>query len=252
MNAAVLEELRSRLVREFLSFEQLLQRSGVEIVRPRAIRTQEQMFPRDPLLVVGDKIVISRMKEPSRQGEFGAIQTLLKGVKPCQLIGTPSDTFLEGGDVIVHDNTLFVGAGGARTSLNAADFLREHFPEMKVVVFELAAPDGEEDVLHLDCCLNFIGRNEVLMYPGGFRDAYHVRAQLESYDIITVSNEEQLNFATNVLSLSPSEVVSRPSTQELNEELRRRGYIVHEIDFGTVELFGGSFRCATHPLLRDG
>jgi N-dimethylarginine dimethylaminohydrolase len=242
-----IKKLRETLKQELFAFEVKLRDLGVEVLLPVKIATQEQMFPRDPLIVIGSKIIKSNMAEPSRKNEFDGIKPFLD---PNLLVDPPQDVRIEGGDIMVHGGKIYVGVGGPRTNQSAVEFLEKTFPEMAVVTLQLAPAKEGEDVLHLDCCLNFLGRGHVLMYPGGFLDPAGVRRQLHSSEIIEVSHEEQLKFATNILSVTPNDIVSRYTTPIINQQLTDKGYTVHLVEFSTVELFGGSFRCATHPLRR--
>ena len=70
------------------------------------------------------------------------------------------------------------------------------------------------------------------------------------YDLIEVTKEEQFTMGTNVLSIGNQRVISLPMNTEVNEELRKRGYKVIEVDISEIIKSGGSFRCCTMPLER--
>ena len=74
--------------------------------------------------------------------------------------------------------------GGPRTTRNAIKFLQKEFADFKVIPLELAPAESDEDVLHLDCCLNFIGKNDVLIYPEGFKYPQEVACHLRDSEII--------------------------------------------------------------------
>ena len=247
----IVEYFRIKLGGELAMFKRLLELHGIEVIHAQAVQTQEQMFPRDPLIVIGNKIIVSRMKEKSRLKEFDGLHPLIDDSRSGFLITPPHDVFIEGGDVMVHHNTIYVGVGGPRTTRNAIQFLQREFADFNVVPLELAPAESDEDVLHLDCCLNFIGKKDVLIYPEGFKNPQEVASHLIDSEIIQVWHDEQKNFATNILSIGPKIIVSRPSTPAMNMLLREKGYEVYELEFKHVEMFGGSFRCATHPLWRD-
>ena len=54
----------------------------------------------------------------------------------------------------------------------------------------------------------------------------------------------------NVVSISPTAVISDPSFTRLNAWLRQRGITVVEVDFSEIGKQGGLFRCVTLPLYR--
>ncbi len=79
-----------------------------------------------------------------------------------------------------------------------------------------------------------------------------VRATVsETYDLIGVTREEQQRLGTNVLSLDPQTVVSQPTSQRINDEMRARGITVIEVPYSEPPKTGGSFRCCTLPLYRS-
>ena len=63
-----------------------------------------------------------------------------------KIIQLPLDCHIEGGDVILNNNHIFIGTYSgsdyseiktARTNSNAVDFIKEKFPEKKILSFDL-------------------------------------------------------------------------------------------------------------------
>jgi N-dimethylarginine dimethylaminohydrolase len=57
-------------------------------------------------------------------------------------------------------------------------------------------------------------------------------------------------MGTNVLSIGNKKIISLPVNQDVNSQMRNRGYEVLEVDITEIIKSGGSFRCCTMPILR--
>ena len=71
------------------------------------------------------------------------------------------------------------------------------------------------------------------------------------YEVIEVSEEEQFTLGTNVLSIGYNKIISLPVNKKVNEELRKRGFEIIEVDITEIIKSGGSFRCCTLPIHRE-
>lgn len=75
---------------------------------------------------------------------------------------------------------------------------------------------------------------------------------LESrYKFIPVLEEELLDLGTNVFMVNPETIFSPTHNKRINEELKKVGFNVVELDYTEPINLGGSFRCTTLPLVRD-
>ena len=111
-----------------------------------------------------------------RKEEVPAIKSIIAKISPKQLIYLPKDAFAEGGDVIIHNEQVFVGVSNeedcqkfqvARTNYNGFNFLKETFSHLHFFAFELNKSDHipEDNSLHLDCCFQPIGENKAIISP---------------------------------------------------------------------------------------
>ena len=256
----LVRELRERTEAQIQSLVNVLENNGVIVIRPHHIDTQEQLFAQDPINVIGGTLIISNMGEVARSKEYSGLQPHFAALPKDKILTLPEAVILEGGDVIVQEGRIYVGVNGPRTNGEAVKFLAEKFPNMKIVPIELASPDSSEDVLHLDCCLGFAGKNSrghdvIVVYEQGIKNISKefnpdVKELLESSDVIRISRKEQENLGTNFLSIGPRKVISGTDTPEVNSALRERGIEVIELDLSLVKLWGGAFRCLCHPLYR--
>lgn len=242
---------------EFEAFRQALQAEGVEVLAPDYVGkfVYDQLTPRDIAVTIGRRIVLSNMVKASRRYEVAGIFhhiLAMEGEKPSILIPPDSRMLLEGGDIIVDKGHILVGLS-QRTNQAGLDYLRGQFGhEFNLIpVFCRSLAEGE-NILHLDCAFNPVGEKHALIYPGGFNA---IPPFIEkNYEWIEVTPEEQAALATNVLSINPQTVISRdnPACRRVNDAMRAAGLRVIEIPFDAAPQTGGSLRCCSLPLTREG
>lgn len=239
------------VTRDFDAFRAALRSAGVTVHEPglAADSVQDQTCPRDISFVIGGTFVRAGMRTPGRVEEIDAIAHILDGCDGPR-VTVPKGVVLEGGDVIVHGDHVFVGAG-QRSDPEGTEFLRAVFGDThSIVPLPTQSRDKGEDILHLDCSFNPLGLGHALIYPGGLAQIPDILR--DRFDWIEVTRTEATAMATNVLSIAPDHIIARtdPSCARVNAALRRAGYTVTEVDFDAVPATGGSFRCATMPLQR--
>lgn len=227
----------------------VLDNYGVDVYQPRPLRgVPDQLMARDIGITIGSTLVITTMAAKSRQLEWRGIAYLFSEMEDANILFTPEEFVLEGGDVIVDKGHVFVGVGQRSTEEGVA-YVQEMFPDFEVVAVPLKGLDEGEDVLHLDCSFVPVGDHYALIYPNGLREI--PRQISETYELIEVTRAEQQTLGTNVLSINPEVLISRRRSARINNELRQRGLTVEEVAFTDPPKTGGSFRCCTLPLLRE-
>lgn len=202
----------------------------------------EQVFTRDIGFTIGDTVFISEMASDVRQGEEQELQKWMEAhhVSFKRLAGHR----IEGGDVIIDRDTVFVGIS-SRTSKQAIRDLQLELPD-----FEVIPVSFNEKYLHLDCVFNILSPTEALIFPEAL-DAATIRLLAERYTLIRVNEKEQFALGTNVLSIGDRKVFSQPQNVQVNKHLIARGFNVIEVDYSEIIKSGGAFRCCTMPLIRS-
>jgi N-dimethylarginine dimethylaminohydrolase len=239
---------------EFRNLQKVLEEQGVEVLTPDALGKESKVFnqsySRDIGFVIGDKFFVSRMKKESRMQEWRSIAKFVAAIPEANRVYVPEGMFIEGGDIVVDKGNVFVGIS-QRTTEEALAFLEVQLAGtgLKVVPVRTRSIEEGKDVLHLDCTFVPVGRDSALIYMDGISDIPTEISQ--NYDLIEVTAEEQRELATNVLALSPTQVIARDSAQRVNSEMTRRGIQVIPIQFNDAAMFGGSIRCCTLPLVRQ-
>lgn len=257
--------LEKDIVNEMAHFEKVLRKYDVEVFRPDIIENYNQVFARDVAFVIEDKMIISNIIE-DRADEQEAYRKIFEQVPWRNIINLPDTAHVEGGDVIVWNDFLFIGTcysqdyrnfKTARTNEYAIEILKEYFPKKRILDFELNKNDQEpyKGVLHLDCTFNPIGKDKCIIYKNGFVDQsdYHLILDIFGEEnCFEVNDQEMFEMYPNVFSISEDVIVSDQAFTRMNKHLREQwGMTVEEIPYREISKMGGLLRCSTMPLVRD-
>ena len=240
----------SILIPEYEDYVAILEKYGVEVLRAdhNAAYSFDYTCPRDIGFVIGELFFISNMRVSSRAEEYLTIMHHLEDINPAKMLRAPQDAIYEGGDVILLDQATILIGINQRTNDRGYEFLRETLSSRGYEVIPVY-----HSQLHLDCCLNPLGKGHLLIHPdslhGNSEETWQV---LRKYDWVEVDAIEREHLATNVLSINPETIIARdhPACARVNQSLKKLGYTVEEIRFDGVPATGGSFRCASLVLFR--
>ena len=252
------------MVRELSELEDILVKHNVKVYRPEVINDYNQIFSRDIGFVIDDFFIVANIL-PERSKEISAIDNVINLISEKRIINLPQECHVEGGDVILHNDYVFIGTynGGdytsfktARTNYEAINFLKERFPEKKIISFDLIKSDIDptKNALHLDCCLQPVGNNKLVACPEAFfkRDQYEwLINHFGKENILEISLSEMSEMHCNFFSIDTNIVVSEKSFTKLNNWLRSFDIIVEEINYKEISKQGGLLRCSTLPLIRE-
>ena len=234
------------------------------MIRPKNIAGLNQVYSRDIGFVIDDKFIVSNVLI-NRSHEIEGIEDMLKQINPSQILHAPEGVRIEGGDVMPWNGKIFIGYSEeedfnkyqvSRTNRAGVEFLKENFPSYEVHAFELKKSDTEPEnnALHLDCCFQPIGKNQAIIFKGGFKneaDYDYLISFFGRENIIEISKEQMYNMCSNIFSISQSVIVSDRIFENVNKELRNRGFVVEEIGYQEVGKMEGLLRCSTLPLARE-
>ena len=256
--------IEADMVPEMNAFETVLKKYGVTVFRPQLISDYNQIFTRDIGFVI-DNIFIKSNILPDRERELDAIQYVIDQIQPAQVVRPPEEVHIEGGDVMLWENYIFVGTykGSdykdyitARTNMQGVEYLRKLFPNKIVKEFDLVKSkiEARDNALHLDCCFQPVGKDKAIIYKRGFREEadYLFLLQLFGKDnLFHIKRKEMYHMYSNVFSIAPDVVVSERKFTRLNNWLRKNGFTVEEIPYAEIAKQEGLLRCSTLPLIRE-
>ena len=225
-------------------FVNILREQGSEVILlPYHKKYPEQVFTRDIGFTLGETIFVADMASDVRNGEENVLKQWLEDeeISYYNIIGHQ----IEGGDVIIDRDTIYIGLSD-RTNREAI----EHLQNLLKKQFDIIPIDFQSKYLHLDCVFNIVSPELAIIYPGALKPE-QIELFKSRYEVIEVSEEEQFTLGTNVLSIGYNKIISLPINKKVNEELRKRGFEIIEVDITEIIKSGGSFRCCTLPIHRE-
>ncbi|PTR37160.1 N-dimethylarginine dimethylaminohydrolase [Rhodococcus sp. OK611] len=250
----------------------VFERHGVEVLRPRMLTDTEKaaggskgyanFFVRDPWFTIGDIVIEGNLRLPHRRREVLPSRDLLTAralegrcsylalPQPAVPDGAPGDLgtgpFLEGGDVLVYDKSVFVGSSGLASNALGIRWLEKLLTPLGYTVETVRlAPN----FLHLDCALGLIREGLLVACPDALLDG--LPAALRGWERIEISERDGIDLGTNGLPISPEVYVTDPAFRHIGDRIAAHGVTVEYVDFAITRGFGGSFRCTTQPLRRE-
>ena len=252
------------MIREMDAVNEVFKKYGVKVFRPEVIENCNQIFARDIALVIEDFIIDCNIL-PERQREIEAIRYVIDQIDPDKIIRMPKEAHIEGGDVIPHNDHIFVGTYSgddyrdfitARTNNLAVNTLKEHFPNKKVRSFELrkSNTDPRNNALHLDCCFQPVGSGKAILHKNGFLIEEEYKWLVNFFgkkNVFEITKDEMYNMKSNIFSIAPNVVISEINFTRLNQWFEEQGVTVEKVPYAEIGKQGGLLRCSTMPLIRD-
>ena len=249
---------------EMEAVAQVFRKYDVQVFRPKIIEEYNQIFSRDIAFVVENKFIKANIL-PDRDREILALEHIWLQIPKENRITLPEECHIEGGDVILWNNYIFVGTYTAddysdfitaRTNGKAVKALQQLFPHKIVKAFELRKSNynPKENALHLDCCFQPIGNGKAIVHKNGFlvEDDYQWLLNFFGEEnIFEISKEEMYQMYSNVFSISEKVIISEKNFTRLNNWLRLQGFIVEEVPYAEIAKQEGLLRCSTLPLIRE-
>ncbi len=252
------------MVKEMDAVCAVFKKYDVKVFRPNVIENYNQIFARDIALVIEDFIIDCNIL-PEREKEIEAIRYVIDQIDPKKIVRLPKEAHIEGGDVIPHNDYIFIGTYSgddyehfitARTNRFAVKAIREFFPNKIVKSFELrkSNTDPRNNALHLDCCFQPVGNGKAILHKNGFLIEEEYEWLLNYFgkeNVFEISKNEMYNMKSNIFSIAPDIVVSEINFTRLNKWFENQGITVERVPYAEIGKQGGLLRCSTMPLIRD-
>ena len=225
--------------------------------------TVMQTYPRDPMLVIGNKFIETAMFEPNRRKErFAVRRTVGERLESsnAQIISMlepepfPADEsgmygpgpFLEGGDVMLLGHDILVGNTGNASNSAGIRWLQNCLGnDYRVHEVKLS-----NHFLHLDCVLALPRPGLAVLCKKAFVDG--IPDILQGWKHIEVSAQDaEQKLGCNGLVLDENTMIVGDDMPELAESLEAEGTEVLTARIDGIYWQGGGFRCWHHPLVRE-
>lgn len=198
-----------------------------------------QVYTRDIAFAIDDILFIGKMKAKSRKDEFKALNEFIKEKK---IKVKKINNFIEGGDVVLHDKTVFVGESNA-TSIEGINELKKILKEENKEYTVVPIKFNKEEMLHLDCVFNVISQESCVIsdyiydmdiIEKSFKKCYYIE------------KEEAKNLTANFITIGDNTVIS--SSKKLCKILAKDKINTIYIDYSEILKGGGAFTCTTLPI----
>lgn len=213
------------------AYEQALSELGLHVISlPAEPDFPDSMFVEDPVVVVDELAVITRMGSASRAGEGESLAAALAPYRAIQRLTEPAT--LEGGDVIRVDRELFVGLS-TRTNQAGIDQLQAILDPHGYTVHAVQV----DRCLHLKSAACSIGNGAILANPAWIDTTHFL-----GYRIIPVPPDEP--GAANVLRIGDT-IVMPACFPKTAERLLREGLKIHTLDISELMKAEAAVTCSS-------
>ena len=221
-----------------------------------------QIFARDLGFVIDDNFIVSSII-PDREKELNGLRTLLNNIK--NVIKLPKSAHIEGGDVVVTKDHVFIGYYDksdyrnqitARTNKKAIKIIKDLIKKKEVIPIELikSSVRPSENALHLDCCFQPVSTDKAVICKEAFVNKIELNFITSYYgekNIFNVTLDEMSKLYCNFFSINENTVITDKRFKRLIDWFNNIGLNVEKLDFSEVSKLGGLFRCCTLPLCRE-
>ncbi len=215
-------------LRQWDAYVTALQQAGWETVEvPPADDCPDAVFVEDTVVVYGDVAVISRPGADERKPETAAVETTLRELG-YRIARIEAPGTLDGGDVLKHDGTVWVGLGG-RTNRSGVDQLAAALGPLGAEV--VGVPLSK--VLHLKSAVTALPDGTVVGYPPLVDDT-------EVWPHFLEVPEEP---GSHVVLLDEETVLMSASAPRTAELFADRGLRVVAVDLTEYEKLEGCVTC---------
>ena len=245
------------------SFYKILIKHNVDVLRPDNIKNCNQVFARDLGFTISNIFFQSNIV-PNREEELVGVSGIINNLD-AGVVKLPNYMHIEGGDVVIHNDKLFIGTYSgedyselitARTNQESISYLEKMIPSKEIMSINIKKSNTDvfENVLHLDCCFQPIGKRKAIICPDSFvnkSDVEYLIGYFGKKNTYLAYGQEAYMLISNLLVISPEVIVSDKRFSKINTWLERNDFLVEKISYENVSKMSGLFRCSTLPLLRE-
>jgi len=231
----------------------ILEAAGAEVVVSRHDPgNPDAIYVYDPVLVGAEGAVLLRPGKEGRRSEPEAIASSLTAAEVPIAAEIAAPAVAEGGDTVwLDEHTLLVGIG-YRTNPDAVTALRDAFPGVDVVSFDLPHWNGRGEVMHLMSFISPLDRDLALVYPRLAPVRLLELLAERGVTVVDVPDEEFETQGPNVLAVGPRRAVALDGNPETRRRMERAGVDVVVYRGEEISKKGdGGPTCLTRPLLRS-
>ena len=238
------------------AFTEIMRREGIEVVYHPEYQPDhaDAIFTYDPAIITDEGAILFQMGKKLRKGEETPLQRRLTELDVPILYRVHGDATVEGGDTLwLDEDTIAIGQG-FRTNKAGLLQMKEAFEPMGIEVIPVDLPYfyGPETCLHLMSLISFADHDLAVIYSPLFPVPFWKLLKERGIDLIDVSEDEFNKMGSNVLALSPRNVVMLDCTPVVQNRLEDAGCEIHTYKGVEISLkTEGGPTCLTRPILRE-
>ena len=223
-----------RAVAQHHEYERCLAELGLRVISlPAEPDLPDATFVEDPVVVVDELAIITRMGAATRRKESESLAAAISAFRPLRRLREPAT--LEGGDVMRIGRDIFVGLS-KRTNEAGITQLKA---ELEPFGYRVRAVEVR-GCLHLKsacCALGDLGNGQILANP-----AWLDLSPFHDFHIVGVAEDEP--GAANVLRIGDTVLMpaSFPDTERI---LRREGFNIRTVDISELMKAEAAITCSS-------
>jgi len=218
------------------TYVSILKESGIKIVELSPLESHpDSVFMQDPALLGVGRSVIGRFREISRRGEEDALRTDLQALKPAvgELNAIIDPGILEGGDILVTGDGLFVGES-KRTNSSGINQLGAFLPRLKVTAVRTM-------LFHLLCGVTYLSNGVMIISPQLVEES-----NFPGFRFVEIPKEDV--YSCDALYLGEQRVLIPSGFPNTTSKLKEAGYSPVEIDVSEFYKGDGGVTCLSSPI----
>lgn len=200
-----------------------------------------QIYTRDVGFIIKNTLFISKLTEEERHSET---PSFISFATKNRLNIHKMENNIEGGDVFIHNDIVFIGVGD-RTKKEAAEEIRQYITQNKwkhkvvEVFFDVAK-------IHLDCTFNILDKDTCIVTHGVFNN---IDVETHFNRVIRLTEDESANLGPNIINLGNGKVLT--SNRQLCDKLKQENFNSIFIPFDQIVKASGGLGCCLLPLERS-
>jgi len=240
------------IAQEHEAFCALLEDGGAEVVYAEsdADGNPDAIYTYDPALVGDSGALLLHPGKEIRRPEVDAMAEDFEraGVPIAGRLEDPA--WAEGGDCCwLGDRTLLAGCG-YRTNEAGIERLRDLFPGVEVIAYDLPHWHGRDEVMHLMSLLSPLAPDLAVVYEPLLPTRLAQLLDERGVELVPVPDEEFDSMGSNVLALAPRVALAVEGNPRTRERMERAGVEVLTYRGEELSKGDGGPTCLTRPLLR--
>lgn len=236
-----------KMMKEHQMLVKAYEDNGVKVEYLEADKDRpNSVFSRDFGGCVKEGYILGNFKLPLRYKEHTDYEEKMKSLG-IPVVAKVEKGLFEGGDfMFLDEKTIAVGMAD-RTNEEGVEEIRSQLAKYG---YEVIGVKLKREYLHLDMCFNLVDDKIAVSYKEGLPEEFAKRIEEMGIEIIPVSEESIYEHGCNLQAIGNHKVISLKRNKIVNEELRKRGMDVIELDITEVLKAGGGPHCMTFPLER--